>query len=38
MVINPFPSPLIGAQYGKMEPRYPEDDYYQIVLHAQGYL
>ena len=36
MVENPPPSPLVGEQYGKMEPEYPEDGHCQSVLRPQG--
>jgi len=29
------PSPLIGEQYGKMKPKYPEGGHSQSVLHPQ---
>ena len=29
--------PLTGEQYGKMEPKYPEDGHCQSVLHLQGF-
>ena len=36
-VIEKFPPPpLIGEQYGKMEPKYHEGGHCQIVLRPQG--
>jgi len=35
LFINPIP-PLTGEQYGKMEPKYPEDGHCQSVLRTQG--
>jgi len=32
---SPAP-PLTGEQYGKMEPKYPEGDHCQSVLHPMG--
>ena len=36
VVEKPPPPPLIGEQYGKMEPKYPEVGHCQSVLRPQG--